>query len=127
MSQLPTVAQAQEALALINTGREAIGLDPVARFDFDGSTPGSTSNCLSARHLFDLAGITVTGVALQPGARHDPAQTQALFNAIGARTSVYIGAVGRATRIPMAIRVLTDPFDDEVDGLRERLVEAGVV
>lgn len=128
-SALPSVEQAREALALINVGRKAIGLSPVAKFDLDDPTltPNQGDSCLSAKHLFAYLDLYVGPNYLEAyGDRTSFTERQhELFEAIGAKIAE-AGDGGLTATIPDAIRAVTDPFDREVKGLRERLREAGV-
>jgi hypothetical protein len=92
--------------------------------DFDNADGGSTSNCLSARNLiipiseeglvdswsFDLGDVDVESKRLLAEAIGTPYEDD----------DDYID-------IPDSIRQVTELFDWEVEGLRERMVEAGVV
>lgn len=119
-TDLPTVEEAREFLRVINAGRVAIGAEPLAKLDFDGAEPNEGHACLSATNLFSLIGEHAGSQTVE----NLPPQ---LAQAIGAER--YAGATAGDSEfvIPDEIRVVTDPFDMKVEGLRERLVEAGVV
>lgn len=123
---LPTVEEAREFLRLVNVGREAAGLAPLERLDFDGATPGEPCNCLSARNLFCAADpmASVNDVSFSADSPRTALALTAVARAIGAshaekRRSSWL--------IPDAILRVTIPFDAQAPGLRERLEEAGVV
>lgn len=119
---LPTIEQAQEFLRLVNVGRAAVGLDPIDTLDFDGAEPGHTVNCLSARNLFaPVAGEHAMFSVGMTAVRGVPSE---VVDALGMEEA-WPGA--EHFDIPDAILAVTDPFDEETPGLRERLVEAGVV
>jgi hypothetical protein len=120
---LPTVEEAREFLRLVNVGREAAGLTPLERLDFDGATPDEPCNCLSARNLF---------CAMDPKAWVFSRGWDGSGFVVSARMPKMASAIGaeRLTigwSIPDAILRVTDPFDARIPGLRERLEEAGVV
>lgn len=119
---LPTIAECVEFLRRINAGRAAVDLEPLELLDFDGAQPGSTVNCLAACNLFYEAGYTMGGVFVLPTMRFEPRRRE-VMKAVGAPE---IEADGTAS-LPAAILVVTHPFDFELPGLRERMVEAGVV
>jgi hypothetical protein len=116
---LPTVEQCRTFLDIVNKGRKACGLERLDKLDYDGANPGSTANCLSARNLFIPTGahdVGATAICLRKTSR----LIEALHLAQDHLSNGYY-------RIPDEILVVTDAFDYEVVGLRERLVEAGVV
>ncbi len=120
MIPLPTIKQAREARRLINRGRKAMGLPALRYLDFDNAQPGNAYNCLSARNVFVEAGYEVMPTFVR---------TCTFRPAMPARSSV-LSAMGMPVPegdIPDAIIAVTKAFDAEVEGLRERLVEAGVV
>lgn len=124
VTTLPTVEEAREFLRLVNKGRTAIGLEPLAKLDYDRAQPGVSTNCLSARNLFAPAGILVFhDVVDLPERENERTRAVSLLGAIG---SALLLDTDGAT-IPDAIRRVTDPFDDRAPGLRDRLVAAGVV
>ncbi len=116
MTPLPTIEQAREAHRLINLGREAIGMPTLRYLDFDGAEPMNCFNCLSARNLFREAGYAVASRRLLCHSIQHAPRPEALIT---------MGMTDE--RIPDAIFAVTDAFDEQVPGLRERLVEAGVV
>ncbi len=117
---LPTIKQAREARRLINRGRKAMGLPALRYLDFDNAESGSPYNCLSARNVFAEAGYEVRPTFVRPLSLMHRTSKQA-------RPSV-LSAMGMPEgNISDAILAVTEAFDAEVEGLRERLVEAGVV
>jgi hypothetical protein len=130
---LPTVEQAQEFLALVNKGRTAAGLEPLEKLDFDGAEPMIPTGCLSALNLFRPIGVQgVWKRDLSVEARN-AYRAEGPLKAIGCELSpghslpaTGFGAVSYWS-IPDAILAVTNPFDSEEPGLRERLEDAGVV
>lgn len=120
-SNLPTIEQVQEFLALINKGRAAMDAKPLEFLDFDKADPDDINNCLSARNLLHEAGFTVGTSTITAEAVN---ANLAVPAAIGAAKASW---TRHQYVLPAAILAVTDPFDDESSGLRERLVEAGVV
>lgn len=131
-TELPSVEEVLEFRDVINRGRVAMGLEPLEQFNYDACRPGSTTDCLSAAHLFQPAGYVVGSTTIYPEYSGKPDNAHAeIIDAIGAeaftdKSNQYV--------IPEAIRRVTDPFDasDEEDtelwvALRRRMVEAGVV
>lgn len=132
---LPTIEQAQAALALMNKGREAIGMQPVEYLDFDAAVPNTSGYCLSAKTVFGPAGFSVltdTVIASRPQVQYGIVEAMGLTQPPDAEDDE------REYRIPETILAVTDPFDrlscrdgDDYQSarsaLRERLVEAGVV
>jgi hypothetical protein len=117
---LPTVEQCRTFLDLVNRGREACGLEPLEKLDFDDATPGDVNNCLSARNLFKPAKARYVGTST--------VDLDSPFNPlIGALSLAPMTASQIVYRIPAEILAVTDAFDNVVMGLRKRLVEAGVV
>src|SRR4051812_37046043 len=110
MTELPSIEECHEFLATINRGRKAIGLEPIETLDFDECEPDDPKRCLSARHLFALGGAIAWAADIEAYG-----QPQSLVEEFGGE--------GRRVEIPEAILKVTDPFDDEMPGLRERLVE----
>lgn len=110
---LPSIKDCQDFRKAINDGRIAIKKEPLQYMDFDDAEPGVSSNCLSARNLYTLAGYEVypTTIAKVDGN----------------------GAIIFDTRIPEKILKVTDYFDNcelespELMLLRRRMIEAGVV
>lgn len=115
---LPTIEEAQAFLAVVNRGRVAFGLEPVKYLEFDTAKPMHPLRCLSATNLFVPVGCTYVA---EVGAEVPPALRERLASVLGTRV------IPCGIEIPSVIRNVTDPFDSQVAGLRERLVEAGVV
>ena len=123
---LPSIEQAQEFLRLVNVGRQAMDLEPLEYLDFDGAKPGAPMRCLSATNLFASAGYMVGAEAVRGAVGYDQTVRVEVPRAIGCKK--YQSADENPMwNLPAGIRVVTDPFDEEEPGLRERLVEAGVV
>lgn len=120
---LPSVEECRTFLDTINRGREAIGLDPLTKLDFDAAQPSDGDNCLSARNLFAHADLDVGFTALWPRDDVISPMHEGLARTIGAKVNRADGCIP----IPSTIKVVTDSFDSCDEGLRERLVEAGVV
>lgn len=118
---LPTLAQCQEFFALINIGRQAADLPIREYLDFDSAMPGNPNRCLSATNLFYVTGWIVGSNTIDPGRESSNVNVPLALNF--ERDAEY----KRAWIISEMIRRVTDPFDDECPGLRERLVEADVV
>jgi hypothetical protein len=121
MDDLPTIEQCQAFRDKINEGRALIDLAPLEYIDFDGANPGATHNCLSARNLYSLAGFEVgTQTLCCPDPDRKPDKRVTKLN-----SSPYL--------IPEEILTVTDYFDacwrgsDDLNKLRNRMVEAGVV
>jgi hypothetical protein len=126
---LPTVEQAREFLRLVNVGRVAGGLEPLELLDFDGAEPEAPCGCLSATNLVcaldDFASVgTIYFLGLRDSGRREA--FAAAMGAMGANVEMTSESSDYWV-IPAGILAVTDPFDARVDGLRERLVEAGVV
>lgn len=119
---LPSVEECRTFLDTINRGREAIGLDALTKLDFDDAKPSEGTNCLSARNLFAHADLDVGFTALWPRDAISPTH-EGLARAIG----VEVNHADDCIPIPDTIKVVTDSFDFCDEGLRERLVDAGVV
>lgn len=116
-SDLPTLAQCQQFLALINIGRQAAGLPIREYLDFDGAEPRLPNNCLSANNLFDATGWSVGSNNVSQATSWWPPK-RAVLEALN---------FDEWGHLPEAILRVTDPFDSEVPGLRARLIEADVV
>jgi hypothetical protein len=124
---LPTIEEAQEFLRLINIGRQAIGLEEIDKLEFDESIPGSMDNCLSARHLIYPAGGVVGPDCASLRGDANASTFRRVLNAFGMKPRESNDHLYFPIPLPDAILKVTDPFDSRVPGLRERLVEAGVV
>jgi hypothetical protein len=123
MRKLPTVEECREFLAAVNRGREALGLLALEHVDFDDAMPGDKAACLSARSVFRAAGCYVGSCEVTPMWR-ESAFEEAL-TAVGCvklKNEKY-----ESWWIPRSVKVVTNPFDHQTPGLRERMVEAGVV
>lgn len=115
---LPTVEECREFLRLVNVGRVASGRNALEVLNFDDASPESPIYCLSATNLFVVNGHgRVGGVAANT--------TPEVVEALGMKRSTRETEPGFF--IPAEILKVTDPFDARTPGLRERLVEAGVV
>lgn len=128
--ELPTVDECREFLALINKGREALGLERLEKIPvdvYDGCDPNNGDYCLSATTLFGKAGFFVAYETLDVkyGNRrpHRRPQENALIEALDLKWPSYSDGY----IIPAAIKRVTDPFDERLNGLRERLIEAEVI
>lgn len=130
--ELPTVEQLHTFMETINKGRVACGLEPIERLDYDACTPGSTDNCLSARHLF-CAVDPVAGVSSVEAGPYETQIGEPLNAALEGGKP--LNADARYVRIPDSILVVTDAFDGQdyledeeyPAALRARFVEAGLV
>lgn len=131
----------------VNEGRAAFGLSALVEIDFDGSDPGSTSNCLSARHLLgpvlkgqdeptDVGSSTEGSVSSTLFHVTDEDKARRLATALGVEPYREPVAFADSTRwyipIPEEIQDVTRVFDDladrpgeDVDEFRETLSEAG--
>lgn len=125
MPDLPSVEEAREFLEVINRGREAAGLEPLKYLEFDEARPGLGNSCLSATNLF-LHVEDYGNMSGGPVGTTYVVTSDEVAQAIGA-TDRYGEFEIPEFEIPEAILKVTDPFDNEAKGLRERLVEAGVV
>lgn len=124
-ANLPTVEECVEFKRLVDVGRAAAGLEPIDVLEFDDAMPMSPFGCLSARNLF----CAVEWNCDDPDTWGDAGGTTfrapaAIIAALDAQPTDYDPL---RFVIPDAILAVTDPFDYEVEGLRARLVEAGVV
>lgn len=118
---LPTIEQCHEFMAAINAGRQAFGLEPIDKLDFDACEPLNGRRCVSAHHLINL--VTDEGsTGFSTFNMDDEDQARTLANALGTETDYFDEVL-----IPRSIKHVTDPFDYREYGLRERLVEAGLV
>jgi hypothetical protein len=112
---LPTLDECRQFLETINAGRVAAGLEPVEKLEYDECHPGSADSCLSAYHLFSA----------QPKS-HAIGSSTVLCSPV-TEPELAAGVRQRDGAIPDAILKVTLAFDRETPGLRDRLVEAGVV
>lgn len=129
--ELPTIEQAQEFLRVINVGREAIDLEPLEKLEFARCEPAAPFTCLSATNLFADADL-FTGEFHAMSPLYGEATLSHNALAVARAYGKPIEQLGYphnrlGFEIPEAIRVVTDPFDTEVDGLEDRLREAGVI
>lgn len=135
--ELPTTDQCMAFMDAVNRGRAEFGLEPLERLEFDECEPGDPENCLSARHLLvpvcDAAGCdgSVGGCEFE---LLDGRGSNAIVMGVAARLVRAVGTEaeemvpGRVdVNIPDEILAVTDPFDAEVEGLRGRLEEAGLI
>lgn len=127
---LPTVEECQEFKRLIDAGRAAADLKPIEFLNFDGAEANNPQACLSATNLFAEVELEVFSDYVEPGyhQRFDgPRQIfEDVIEAIGGTDNTCED--NRAEYgLPEAILKVTNPFDQKVHNLRERLVEAGVV
>lgn len=123
-AKLPTKRDTERFMRAINKGRAAFGLGPVEKLDFDACLPGDPWGCLSARHLIsavdDEASVGGSTFFLSR-----PEDADTLAGALGLRSTEGWGR--SCVVIPPEISAVTNPFDQRVPGLRERLVKHGVV
>lgn len=118
---LPSVEECRTFLDTINRGREAIDLPVLTKLDFDNAEPSNGGNCLSARNLFAHAGLCV-------GWEHAWSEDDVVLPAhVAIAQALGTKVRDAAVPLPYALKAVTDPFDRDEAGLRERMVEAGVV
>lgn len=120
---LPSVEECRTFLDTINRGRAVVSLPELAKLEFDACEPSDGENCLSAHHLFAHAGLNVGHHHAWPNDDVISEEHEDLAHAIGAA----INEGQQTLTIPRAIKAVTDPFDSCHEGLRERMIEAGVV
>lgn len=118
---IPTIEQCKQFKRLVDKGRAATGQEPIEFLEFDKCKPDCSDNCLSANNLFHDAGYSVGNTEFSSGNTNEGHDE--LPKALEAEGGLYFCDY----IIPEAIKVVTDPFDKNEPGLRERLVEAGVV
>ena len=121
----PTVDEVHEFMATINAGRKVAGLEPLTEVNFDDCVPSDGTACLSASMIVRAMGYFVGNAEFSPEGERAKAIAPKVFEAMGCSKSM--SYKGDGWIIPDAIRVVTDPFDDIVAGVREAFVEAGYV
>lgn len=120
MPQLPTIEQCQTFLERVNAERANVDLPQLETVEFDSCIPNDGGYCLSATNLYASAGWCVGASYLWT-----------MSNSDNRLKETHESGPYASLRIPHEIKVVTDFFDncdeDELELLRERMVDAGVV
>jgi hypothetical protein len=124
-TELPTIEECQAFLKTVNVVLAAFGLPALDKLDFDNAEPMEPTNCLSARNL--IKPISPEGKAGSTEFEVSPEIGKQLAEGIGTWIVDDSNDDYHLVDIPDAILRVTDPFDQKIPGLRERLVEAGIV